>query len=43
MLALVRDLLAFTYGDEQHCHAMVGCKLWAPTWQKQVGCAAEAG
>ena len=50
----------FTYGIDQHCHAMPACnlrqqqlqqgqhlkkrcKLWAPTWQKEVGWAPEDG
>ncbi len=49
-----------TYGEDQHCHTLLGCtlkqkqlqqgqhlnkkcKLWAPTWQKEMAWAPEAG
>ena len=27
----------FIYGVDQHCHTMVGCNLWAPTWPMPMG------
>jgi hypothetical protein len=31
----------FTYGVDQHCHTMVGCRFWEPTLQIQMGWAPE--